>query len=572
MAEPSTGTPVDTSRGSRWNDVLASLVVFMVALPLCIGIAQASGLPPEAGLVTGIVGGLLVGTIAGAPLQVSGPAAGLIVLVLQFLDDAHKAGYEGVRAFHVLGVAILLAGAIQVTAGVLRFGQWFRAVSPAVVGGMLAGIGITIIAKQFHVMVDDDPPKKVIDGLLTIPEAVWKGFDPPAGASANHSAAALVGLVTILILVFWKSVVPKSLKVIPAAVIGVAVAVGLTELAGWGIDRVAISGDFAAAFTPIAWPGWELLGSGLVWKAAVTFALIASAETMLCAVAVDTMHTGPRTKFDRELAAQGVGNMVCGMFAALPMTGVIVRSSANVEAGARSRLSTILHGVWLLLFVALLPGVLSRIPLAALAAILVYTGWKLVNIPGLKKLWKEGKGEAIIFVVTALTIMSTDLLTGVVTGVVLAAAKLLWSVSHVVVARHDEPDHRRVHFTIEGAATFLRLPVIAEALEAVPHGHKVHVHLDRLQFIDHAVLQMLITFQKQYEATGGTVYIDWDRLHAHFRDPKAASRKHHALAPGDTAKSADVATAEKEGMTHNSHASFAHNGDTVESDIPVKSM
>ena len=394
MAEPHSGKPVDKSRGGWWSDLLSSLVVFMVALPLCIGIAQASGLPPEAGIVTGIVGGLLVGLISGSPLQVSGPAAGLIVLVIQFLDDANKAGFEGTRAFHLLGVAILLAGAIQILAGVLKFGQWFRAVSPAVVGGMLAGIGITIIAKQFHVMVDDAPPKKVIDGLLTIPEAVWKGFDPPPEAAANHSAAALVGVITILILVFWKSLVPKSLKVIPAAIIAVAVAVAIVEIGGLGIDRVVLSGSLADAFRPIAWPGWDVLGMGLVWKAALTFAVIASAETLLCAVAVDTMHNGPRTKFDRELVAQGVGNSICGMLAALPMTGVIVRSSANVEAGARTRLSTIFHGVWLLAFVAAMPGLLSRIPLAALAAILVYTGWKLVNIPGLVRLWKEGRGEA----------------------------------------------------------------------------------------------------------------------------------------------------------------------------------
>src|SRR5687767_13443454 len=161
MAEAHAGKPVGPRRGGWWSDLLSSLVVFMVALPLCIGIAQASGLPPEAGIVTGIVGGLLVGLISGSPLQVSGPAAGLIVLVIQFLDDANKAGYEGTRAVHLLGVAILLAGAIQVLAGLLRMGQWFRAVSPAVVGGMLAGIGITIIAKQFHVMVDDAPPKQV---------------------------------------------------------------------------------------------------------------------------------------------------------------------------------------------------------------------------------------------------------------------------------------------------------------------------------------------------------------------------------------------------------------------------
>jgi MFS superfamily sulfate permease-like transporter len=560
MAETNDGRPADRPRGAWRSDFLSSLVVFMVALPLCIGIAQASGLPPEAGLVTGIVGGLLVGLISGSPLQVSGPAAGLIVLVLQFFDDARAAGFEGPRAIALFGAVVLLAGAIQVLAGALRMGQWFRAVSPAVVGGMLAGIGITIIAKQFHVMVDDAPPKQVVAGLATIPEAVWKGFAPPPGARANHSAAALVGVVTILILVFWKSIVPKSLKVVPAAIVAVVVAVAAAELGNLGIDRVALSGSLADAFRPVAFPGWDVLGTGLVWKAAITFAIIASAETLLCAVAVDTMHNGPRTKFDRELAAQGVGNMICGALGALPMTGVIVRSSANVDAGARTRLSTILHGLWLLLFVAALPGLLSRIPLAALAAILVYTGWKLVNIPGLVRLWKESRSEAGIFVATALTIMFADLLTGVVTGVALAMVKLLWSVAHVTVTRHDEPDHRRVHLYLEGAATFLRLPVVADALDRLPPGQKVHIHLDRLQFVDHAVLQLLLTFQKQYEAAGGTVYIDWNTLHAHFRDPAAHARKHHDVPHGEQ-KEREATVAENGGSMPHSNALFARNGD-----------
>jgi MFS superfamily sulfate permease-like transporter len=498
---------------------LASVVVFLVALPLCIGIAQASGLPPEAGLVTGIVGGVLVGSISGGPLQVSGPAAGLIVLVLGFLADAERAGYAGPAAVGLFGLALLLAGGFQIAAGVCRLGQWFRAVSPAVVGGMLAGIGATIIAKQFHVLVDDPPPAGVVEGLLTIPQAVYKGFDPPDGAAANHTAAAVVGLLTILVLTFWKSVVPRRLAVVPAAVVGVGLAVLLAEVARLDVERVQVRANLldGLAPVPVYWPGWGVFGTALLWKAAVTFALIASAETMLCAVAVDTMHTGPRTRYDRELIAQGVGNVTCGALGALPMTGVIVRSSANVDAGARTRLSTVLHGVWLLLAVVLLAGLLSRIPLAALAAVLVYTGWKLVNVPGLVKLWRESWSEGAIYVVTAATIVGADLLTGVITGVVLSAAKLLWVSSHLTVTRSDESDGDRVHLHLAGAATFLRLPQLAEALEAVPTGRKLHIHLDGLRFLDHAVLHLLMTYQKQYEATGGRFYIDWERLHAHFR-------------------------------------------------------
>jgi MFS superfamily sulfate permease-like transporter len=521
-----TPQPTAARPGPWWADLFSSLVVFLVALPLCLGIAQACGLPPLAGIATGVVGGLVVGVLAGSPLQVSGPAAGLIVLVIQFLDTAEAAGTPRAEAVALLGVTIALAGGIQVAAGLLRLGQWFRAVSPAVVEGMLAGIGATIIAKQFHDMVDDEAPKRVAEGLLTIPLAAWKAVAPPAGAAANHQAAALVGGATILVLSTWKSLAPKALKLVPAAVVAVVLAVGLAEAGGLGVERVGVEGSLLASFRPMAWPGWGAVGSKLVLVGAVTFALIASAESLLCATAVDTMHAGPRTRYDRELVAQGVGNLLCGSIAALPMTGVIVRSSANVEAGARTRLSSVLHGLWLLLFVSLLPGLLSLIPGSALAAVLVYTGWKLVNLPGLARLWRESRTEALVFLATAATIVGADLLTGVVTGVVLSAAKLLYLFSHLRVTRRDDPAHDRVDLVLDGAGTFLRLPLLAEALEAVPRGRRLHVHLDGLRFVDHAVLHLLLTFQKQYEATGGRLVLDWDRLHAHFRGrarPEAAA-------------------------------------------------
>ena len=522
-----------TAPGGRptWPaDLLSSLVVFMVALPLCIGIAQACGLPPMTGIVTGVVGGLVVGLLSGGPLQVSGPAAGLIVLVIQFLDEAEAAGRD--RAT-LLGVVVVLAGLIQAGAGAARVGQWFRAVSPAVVGGMLAGIGMTIVGKQFHDMVDDQPPKEVLRGLLTIPQAVRKAYDPPADAQANHQEAAVIGVLTVLVLASWKSVAPRRLTVLPVAVVAVVLAVLVNEFGrpvfeglgmtigpavddhgGIGVERVVIRENIAEAFQPIPWPGWEVLGLGLVWKGAVTFALIASAESLLCATAVDSMHRGPRTRYDRELVAQGVGNVVCGAVGALPMTGVIVRSAANVEAGAKTRLSSVLHGAWLLLFVALLPAVLSLIPAAALAAILVYTGWKLVNVPGVVKLWGESRSEALVYVATAAAIVFGDLLTGVVLGVVLSAVKLLWIFSHLKIVREDEPDKNRFHLSLEGAATFIRLPLIAEALDAVPPGKELHVHLDRVRLVDHAILKLLTTFQQQYDAGGGKLFLDWDRLHA----------------------------------------------------------
>jgi MFS superfamily sulfate permease-like transporter len=549
-------TETQPGGGRTWAaDVLSSLVVFMVALPLCIGIAQACGLPPMTGIVTGIVGGILVGTLSGSPLQVSGPAAGLIVLVIQFLDDAEATGRSRGAAVALLGVTIFLAGMIQVGAGLLRVGQWFRAVSPAVVEGMLAGIGLTIIAKQFHDMVDDQAPKEVLEALYTIPKAVWKAIDPPDGADANHQEAAIIGVLTILVLATWKSVAPKRLKIVPAAVVGVLLAVAVNEFGrpvfeglgmrigpavddhgGIGVERVVIRANVLESFRLIAWPGWEVFGLALIWKGAITFALIASAESLLCATAVDTMHNGPRTRYDRELVAQGVGNAVCGAIGSLPMTGVIVRSSANVDAGAKTRLSTILHGFWLLLFVALLPGVLSRIPAAALAAILVYTGWKLLNVPRIVRMWRESRSEALIYVATAAAIVLTDLLTGVVLGIVLSAAKLLWIFSRLKVIREDEPAAGRVHLTLEGAATFIRLPVLAEALDALPRGKQVYVHLDQVRLVDHAVIDLLTAFQKQYEGGGGRVAIDWARLRGQLGTAETPSGSLPVLRPRDEVK------------------------------------
>jgi MFS superfamily sulfate permease-like transporter len=250
--------------------------------------------------------------------------------------------------------------------------------------------------------------------------------------------------------------------------------------------------------------------------AGAMLAAIASAETLLCASAVDRMHTGPRTDYDRELAAQGVGNALCGLLGALPMTGVIVRSAANVQAGAKTRLSAFLHGVWLLLFVVFLSNLLRLIPTAALAGILVYTGFRLIDFRGLARLWREDRSEAAIFLITIGLIVVEDLLIGVVTGLILSAIKLLVRFSHLEVRVEESGDQRfRIHLL--GAATFLRLPVLASRLENLPPGSEVHVDLKELTYIDHACLELLMGWTKQHTASGGEVVIDWNHLHAFHR-------------------------------------------------------
>jgi MFS superfamily sulfate permease-like transporter len=262
-----------------------------------------------------------------------------------------------------------------------------------------------------------------------------------------------------------------------------------------------------------------------VLQAGIVLAVVASAETLLCATAVDQMQSDTRTDYDRELTAQGVGNIVCGLLGALPMTGVIVRSSANVEAGAKTRLSAILHGLWLLVFVALLAFVLRLIPTAALAAMLVYTGYKLVNIRVIRDLRRYGWGEIVIYFATLGMIVCTDLLTGVLTGIGLSALKLLYTFSHLDVRLDISHANKLAVLSLEGAATFVRLPYLASELERVPDDVELHVDFEHLDYIDHACLDLLMNWAKQHEGTGGSLVIDWESLHSTFSNTPLANQR-----------------------------------------------
>jgi MFS superfamily sulfate permease-like transporter len=481
------------------EDLIASVVVFLVALPLAMGIAIASGVPPALGLITSIIGGIIVGALAGAPLQVSGPAAGLVVIVAQVVRD------HGLAA---LGAVVLLAGAFQIAAGLFRLGQWFRAVSPAVIQGMLAGIGVLIATSQFHVMLDQPPAPSGIGNIVAIPSTIGRAVAPAEG-QAHHWAAG-IGVLTILVIVLWSWLAPKRLRVVPAALLAVVVAASFAAVFDAPVAFVEVPSDLLEAVTlptvaVLGEVGWRLL---LI--EALGLAFIASAETLLCSTATDKMHRGPRTKYDRELWAQGVGNVLCGMLGALPMTGVIVRSSANVQAGAKTRASAMFHGVWLLLLVVLLPHALELIPVSALAAILVYTGYKLINLLAIQRLKAFGAGELVVYATTLVGVVAIDLLSGVLLGLALGAARLLIRLSKldIDVAYHDH----RLDVVFRGSATFLAIPKLAKRLESVPPGSEIHVHFAELDHIDHACIEYLEDFRDVHEGTGGRLIIEWDAL------------------------------------------------------------
>ncbi|RMG94415.1 MAG: SulP family inorganic anion transporter [Deltaproteobacteria bacterium] len=505
---PATGAEPSTVRRRLGRpdpgDYLASVVVFLVALPLCMGIAVACGVPPALGIVTGIVGGLVVGFLQGAPLQVSGPAAGLVVLVVEAIDE------HGLEYF---GWVVAIAGAIQLVGGLLGAGRYFRAVPPSVIHGMLAGIGVLIFASQVHVMIDDAPRKGGLANLLALPEAVAKAVAP--SESLPHREAAAIGIATIVLIVSWQRFGPaKVRKFLPAPLFGIVCTTVIAQVFALPIEYVDVPSDLAAALNvpvlPASSQWWGLFMSGVV------IAAVASAETMLCTTAVDRMHGGEKADYNREMLAQGIGNLICGAVGALPMTGVIVRSSANVQAGAKTRWSAILHGLWLLVFVGVFSQLLTHIPVSALAALLVFIGARLANPAVVKELRRYGRGVVIVFLVTVGTIVATDLLTGVITGFVLAAGRLLLQLARLHIEVVDDPASKRTVLRLVGSATFLRLADIADALQSIPDDREIHVDVDRLDHIDHAILELFRDWADQHKARGGRIVFDWEYLERRY--------------------------------------------------------
>lgn len=475
-----TASRADRLRGIIRHDLPSSLVVFLVALPLSLGIAIASGAPVLAGLIAAIVGGIVVGSLGGSPLQVSGPAAGLTVIV---------AGLVSEFGWGITCLITVAAGTLQVLLGLSRVARAALAISPVVVHAMLAGIGITIALQQAHVLLGGKSKSTAWHNLIGLPGQI-------VGA---HRPGVILGVLVIVILVAWRWM-PAKVRRVPGPLVAIVAVTVISVVFGFHVRRIDLEGSPLEALRLPDLPhgNWGAFTVGVI-----TVALIASVESLLSAVSVDRMHNGPRTDFNRELVGQGAANIISGTVGGLPITGVIVRSSTNVNAGAKSRASSIMHGVWILLFTIPFAGLVEEIPTAALAGLLIVIGVQLLKPAHIETAMKHG--DLAVYVVTAVSVIFLNLLHGVLIGLALAIALTGWRVIRAKIEAEPVDDEWRV--SIEGAAcTFLALPRLTRILTALPQGATVTVAI-AVHYLDHAAHQAITDWQRQHEATGGTVHI-----------------------------------------------------------------
>lgn len=505
VAAAKSGSLLDNLR----HDIPASLVVFLVALPLSLGIAIASGAPLAAGLIAAVVGGIVAGALGGSSVQVSGPAAGLTVVVAGLIDDL---------GFPMLCLMTIGAGALQVAFGLSRLARTALAIAPVVVHAMLAGIGITIMLQQVHVLIGGSSHSSAWQNLVALPDGILH----------HELHEVITGGIVIVILLLW-SRLPAKVRLIPAPLVAIVAATALAMAAGLDTDRISLSGNFFDAVnlphisgaSPKGIP-WldeaEDIGVGIL-----TIALIASVESLLCAVGADKLHKGPRTNFDREIIGQGTANMASGLLGGLPITGVIVRSSANVAAGARTRMSAVLHGVWILLFASLFTELVELIPKAALAGLLIVIGGQLIKLAHIKLAWRTG--NFAVYAVTTLSVVFLNLLEGVIIGLAVAIGFLLVRVTRAPVAVQPigDEESKQWRIDIDGTLSFLLLPRLTKALASVPEGTEVTLNLNA-DYIDDSVSETIGDWQHAHEARGGVVVIvettDAKLQNAHASPPK----------------------------------------------------
>ncbi len=480
------------------QDLKASITVFFVAIPLCLGISQASGAPVYSGLVAGIIGGLVVGLISQSPLSVSGPAAGLTAICAAAIID--------LGSLPVFFLAVCIAGVLQFLLGLFRLGGFTHFIPSAVIKGMLTAIGIILISKQVPAMIGYDQPEfwsNELFNILTFDHV----FSNVKSLYAHTSlGAAIVAFLSLLFLIVWKKFLARSISFIPASFATVLFGVLLTYLLPYLSSSLALKpGQYVAipaqVFSGIHLPDFNALAqTAAVWKTGVVICFVATLESLLSIEAVDKLDPYNRiTPQNRELMAQGVGNFCSGLVGGLPVTAVIVRSSANAEAGARTKISAILHGGWILLVLLLAVPLMNHIPYCVLAVILIRTGYNLAKPSMIKAVYRQGREQFLPFVITVVAILFTDLLIGVLIGIIYS---IYFLIKHTYKAGYtlkqkQEGDTTRYSIELALNVSFLNKKRIMEMLDAIPAGSVVDINGADSVYIDNDVLEIFQDFRSK---------------------------------------------------------------------------
>lgn len=483
------------------TDFLSGMVVFLVALPLCLGIAVASGASPFAGIITGIIGGIVVGYLSNSNVSVSGPAAGLIAIVLTAITSL---GFENFL------LAVMLAGAFQLILGLAKAGTISSYFPSGVIEGMLTAIGIIIIKKELPHAIGYDKEHEGDFFSYELTDMADKGFLGEIIHSLNfaHLGAIIITIISIIILVaFNKLSFLKKIKVLPGALVVVIVGITINEIfkavnpsiqiAGEHLVQLPTASSANEFFGQFTFPNFSGFTNPAVWITAATIAAVASIETLLCLEAGDKMDPMKRfSSANTELKAQGIGNMLAGLIGGLPMTSVIVRTTANINAGAKTKISAITHGVLLLLAVILIPGLLNRMPMACLAAILIMIGLKLASPKVFIHMWKAGKYQFIPFIVTVVAVVGTDLLKGVGIGLMVSVFFILKGNMKLAYffKKQEHQEGETIYIDLAQEVSFLNKAAIKQTLAHLPSNSKVIIDAAGTVYIDYDVLMMIRDF------------------------------------------------------------------------------
>lgn len=493
------------------SDFPSGLVVFLVALPLCLGIALASGAPPLSGILSGIIGGIIIGSLSNSNISVSGPAAGLIAIVITAIAT--------LGSFEAFLLAVFVAGALQLLLGFLKAGSISNYIPANVIEGMLAGIGVIIVINQMEHAVGYDKSYEGDESIFRL-DGGNPFSDIPDIISRFEGGAVIITLASIAILLAWDKIPAlKKLKVLPGALVAVIVSIIINEifiatgshfaLGSSHLVTLPIPESLGDIANFVVMPDFSAITNSNVWITAITITIVASIETLLCIEASDRMDVQKRyTDTNRELKAQGFGNMLSGLIGGLPITSVVVRSSANANSGAKSKMSAIIHGSLLLLCVLSIPVLLNKIPFATLAAVLILIGFKLAHPSHIKHFWKKGKYQFVPFIATLLAVVLTDLLKGVALGMAISIIFILrGNLKRAYNFRKDEyAEGDVIHIDLAQEVSFLNKAAIKSTLNDIPENSKVIINASDTVYIAHDVLDLIKEF-KAFKAKDNNIKV-----------------------------------------------------------------